>query len=92
MKSTLSPIVGKLSDMRVVSAELDLLIYEPVKEYITMVILVLGSIPLLLFKSGMVSDADVYGFWKMLLAISGGMIFLSIAAVVKHTRPVEYKR
>lgn len=33
LKNTLPPIVSKLSDMRVVSSELDLLIYEPVKEY-----------------------------------------------------------
>ena len=35
--------------MRVVSAELDLLLMEPVKEYITMVVLLLGSIPLMYF-------------------------------------------
>lgn len=93
LKSTLSPIKGKLSDMRVVSAELDLLIYEPVKEYITMVILVLGSIPLLYFLNQEWYRTLMFtAFGKMLLAISGGMIFLSIAAVVKHTRPVEYKR
>ena len=44
LKNTLPPIVSKLSDMRVVSSELDLLIYEPVKEYIQMLILLLGSI------------------------------------------------
>ena len=49
LKNTLPPIVSKLSDMRVVSSELDLLIYEPVKEYITMLVLLLGSIPLLYF-------------------------------------------
>lgn len=31
LKNTLPSIVSKLSDMRVVSSELDLLIYEPVK-------------------------------------------------------------
>ena len=36
LKTILPPIVAKLSDMRVVSAELDLLLFEPVKEYITM--------------------------------------------------------
>ena len=49
LKSTLPPIVAKLSDMRVVSTELDLLLTEPVKEYITMVVLLLGSIPLMYF-------------------------------------------
>ena len=29
LKSTLTPIIGKLSDMRIVAAELDYLLYEP---------------------------------------------------------------
>ena len=58
-----------------------------------MVILVLGSIPLLYFLNQEWYRTLMFtAFGKMLLAISGGMIFLSIAAVVKHTRPVEYKR
>lgn len=93
LKSTLPPIVTKLSDMRVVSAELDMLLFEPVKEYITMILLVVGSIPLMYFlnyewyKTLMFTD-----FGKILLAISGAVIFVSIGAVVKHTRPIEYKR
>lgn len=93
LKSTLPPIVGKLSDMRVVSAELDLLIYEPVKEYITMILLVLGSIPLLYFLNREWYETLMFtSFGKILLAISGSVIFVSIAAVAKHTRPIEYKR
>lgn len=93
LKSILPPIVTKLSDMRVVSAELDLLLFEPVKEYITMVVLLLGSIPLMYFL-----NRDWYhtlmftDFGKILLAICAGMIFVSVAAVAKHTRPIEYKR
>jgi len=93
LKTTLPPIVAKLSDMRVVSAELDLLLFEPVKEYITMVVLLLGSIPLMYFL-----NKDWYHtlmfteFGKVLLAICAGVIFLSVAAVAKHTRPIEYKR
>ncbi|HWP51547.1 MAG TPA: hypothetical protein VN626_07605 [Clostridia bacterium] len=93
LKSILPSIVTKLSDMRVVSAELDLLLFEPVKEYITMVILLLGSIPLMYFL-----NRDWYhtlmftDFGKILLAICAGMIFVSVAAVAKHTRPIEYKR
>lgn len=93
LKTTLPPIVAKLSDMRVVSAEVDLLLFEPVKEYITMVVLLLGSIPLMYFL-----NKDWYHtlmfteFGKVLLAICAGVIFLSVAAVAKHTRPIEYKR
>ncbi len=93
LKSTLVPIVAKLSDMRVVSAELDVLLFEPVKEYITMVILVLGSIPLLYFLNREWYQTLMFtSFGKILLAISGTVIFVSVAAVAKHTRPIEYKR
>lgn len=93
LKNTLPPIVSKLSDMRVVSAELDLLIYEPVKEYITMIILLLGSIPLLYFLNRDWYETLMFtGFGKVLLAISGTVVFVSVAAVSKHIRPIEYKR
>lgn len=93
LKSTLPPIVSKLSDMRVVSAELDLLLFEPVKEYITMVILLLGSIPLMYFLNQDWYQTLMFTeFGKVLLAICGVVIFVSVAAVAKHTRPIEYKR
>lgn len=93
LKTTLPPIVAKLSDMRVVSAELDLLLFEPVKEYITMVILLLGSIPLMYFLNKDWYQTLMFTeFGKVLLAICASVIFLSVAAVAKHTRPIEYKR
>ena len=93
LKNTLPPIVSKLSDMRVVSAELDLLIYEPVKEYITMAVLLLGSIPLLYFLNKEWYETLMFtGFGKALLAICGTALFVSVAAVSKHTRPIEYRK
>lgn len=93
LKSTLPPIVAKLSDMRVVSVELDLLLMEPVKEYVTMMVLLLGSIPLMYFLNKEWYHTLMFTeFGKILLAICGGVIFVSIAAVVRHTRPIEYKR
>lgn len=93
LKNTLPAIVGKLSDMRVVSAELDLLLMEPLKEYITMVVLVAGSIPLLYFLNREWYETLMFtGFGKALLAVCAAVIFVSVAAVAKHTRPIEYKR
>ena len=93
LKSTLPPIVAKLSDMRVVSAELDLLLMEPVKEYITMVVLLLGSIPLMYFLNREWYHTLMFTeFGKALLAICGITLFVSVAAVAKHIRPIEYKR
>lgn len=71
LKSTLTPIIGKLSDMRIVAAELDYLMYEPFKEFITMAFLLVGNIPLLYFL-----NKDWYnvlvntGFGKGILAVA----------------------
>lgn len=43
LKTTLTPIVAKLSDMRIVNAELEYLVFEPRKEFITMVVLAVGN-------------------------------------------------
>ncbi|MBC8560749.1 type II secretion system F family protein [Fumia xinanensis] len=93
LKSTLTPIVEKLSDMRIVSAELDYLMYEPLKEFITMALLLVGNIPLLYFL-----NRDWYltlvttGVGKAILAVCVLTLFISFAAVIRLTRPVEYKR
>lgn len=47
LKTTLTPIVSKLSDMRIVNAELEYMVFEPRKEFIIMVILVIGNIPIM---------------------------------------------
>ena len=49
LKSTLTPIVSKLSDMRVVNGELENLVFGPRKEFVTMATLVLINIPLVRF-------------------------------------------
>lgn len=49
MKTTLTPIVAKLSDMRIVNGDLENMVFDPRKEFIVMQILVLGNIPLLYF-------------------------------------------
>ena len=49
LKSTLTPIVSKLSDMRVVNGELENLVFGPRQEFVTMANLVLINIPLVRF-------------------------------------------
>ena len=62
LKTTLTPIVAKLSDMRIVNAELEYMVMEPRKEFITMVVLVVGNIPLLYFlNKGLVPYVDAHG-------------------------------
>ena len=93
LKSTLNPIVAKLSDMRIVNAELETLVFSPRKEFITMVILVAGNIPLM-----RLINADWYHTLmhtipgQVVLAICAAVIFLSAAKVMKLTQPIEYRR
>ena len=93
LKTTLTPIISKLSDMRVVSAELDMLLYEPMKEFITMALLLVGNIPLIYFLNRDWFDTlmnTIVG--KGVSAISAAALFVSLAAVIRLTRPIEYKR
>ncbi len=93
LKTTLTPIVAKLSDMRNVNAELEYLIVEPRKEFLIMVIFVVGNIPLmyLLNKDWYhVLMHTVLG--QIILAVTAAVIFVSAGFVVKLTRPIEYRR
>ena len=93
LTSILTPIVSKLSDMRVVNAELENLVFGPRKEFITMAILVLINIPLVRFIN---KDwyhtlvATIPG--QMVIAVCLAAVFVSFAFVVKLTQPVEYRR
>lgn len=93
LKSTLTPIVNKLSDMRMVNAELEYLIFGPRKEFITMALLVICNIPLLYFLNRDWYDILMHSLLgQFLLMITGILIFFSTARVIKITRPIEYKR
>ena len=45
LKTILTPIVAKLSDMRIVNGELENMVFEPRKEFIIMQVLVVGNNP-----------------------------------------------
>ena len=93
LKSTLTPIVTKLSDIRVVNSELELLLAEPRKEFIIMAMLVVANIPLMYFL-----NQDWYAvlmhstIGKLVLAVDFAAIFICAAFVVKLTRPIEFRR
>lgn len=92
LKTTLTPIVAKLSDMRIVNAELEYLVFEPRKEFLSMVVLVVGNIPLLYFMNRAWYDTLMgTAAGKLMLSITGAIIFVSAAAVIKLTRPIEYR-
>lgn len=92
LKTTLTPIVAKLSDMRIVNAELEYLVFEPRKEFITMVVLVVGNIPLLYFLNQSWYDTLMHTIpGQIMLSITGIVIFVSAAYVIRLTKPIEYR-
>jgi len=93
LKTTLTPIVSKLSDMRVVNGELENMVFEPRKEFITMEILVLGNIPLLYFLNKSWYHTLMHTIMgQIVLALCFTAIFISTAFVIKLTQPIEYRR
>lgn len=93
LKTILTPIVAKLSDMRLVNADLEYMVYEPRKEFITMVVLVVSNIPLLYFlNKDWFETLTTTVMGQIMLSISAASIFFSAARVVKLTKPIEYRR
>ena len=93
MKTTLTPIVAKLSDMRIVNGDLENMVFEPRKEFIVMQILVLGNIPLLYFLNQEWYDILMHTpMGQIILDVCAAVLFVSTAAVIKLTQPIEYKR
>lgn len=93
LKTTLTPITSKLSDMRIVNAELEYLILEPRKEFITMAIFVIGNIPLLYFLNKSWYETLMHtALGQIILTITAGLIFVSTACVIKLTKPIEFRR
>ena len=93
LKTTLTPIVAKLSDMRNVNAELEYMLAEPRKEFLMMIVFVVGNIPLMYLL-----NKDWYHvlmhtpLGQIILAVTAVVIFVSAGFVVKLTRPIEYRR
>ena len=93
LKSTLYGIVKKLSNIRIVTARLDGLIYAPVKEFFMMVTIYLVNLPAfyLLNKDWyrIVTDTTT---GHIMVAVSAGIIVFATLNVLRLTRPITYRR
>ena len=93
LKTTLTPIVSKLSDMRIVNAELEYLVFEPRKEFIIMALLVVGNVPIMYFLNKDWYHTLMYtAVGQIILAVCAAAVFISTAFVVRLTKPIEYRR
>ena len=93
LKSSLMPIVAKLTDVRIVNNELSTMLAAPRKEYWMMVSLVAGNVPLLYILNRewfYTLTGTVLG--KIILAVCGVVITITALLMMKYTKPIEYKR
>ena len=90
---TLSPIVERLRDMKLINSELKVTISENRREYLIMALMVVANIPLLYVLNKDWYAALMYTtFGKVTLAICGLVILITWFLLNKYTKPVEYKR
>lgn len=93
LKSTLLPIVNKLSDMRTVSGELNNLMYKPMQEFVIMALLLIAEIPMLRLMNVEWYNIIMYSVaGQIIIAIDAVILIVSLVAIVRNTRPVEYRR
>lgn len=93
LKTTIVPVVHKLSDMRIIASELDTIIYAPLKEFLLVCSFYFLSIPLIFFLNKGWWNTIVYSsFGRIYVAISVLVILISLIQVINLTKPVEYKR
>lgn len=93
LKKTLQPITARLSDIRIVNAELKNLLMSPRKEHIMMVGITLANYPLLylLNKEWFSVLTDTLA-GQVLNCVVGVIVIVTIALAYKYTQPIQYKR
>ena len=73
--------------------ELEYMIAEPRKEFMIMVVFVVGNIPLMYLLNQDWYDVLMHTvLGQCILAATAAAIFISAGFVVKLTRPIEYRR
>jgi Flp pilus assembly protein TadB len=84
-------IVEKLSNERQVQADLKTLMYDPVKEFVMMVVLCISIIPLLFLIKRDWFNIFVFSTpGKVMMAIDILIILIGIYKCIRISRPVEY--
>ena len=93
LKDTLLPVVSKLTDVRIVNNELKTVLDAAKNEYLTMVLLVVGNIPLIYALNRDWFNSLMFTLpGKFVLAICGMTILVTAGFMMKFTKPIEYRR
>ncbi len=92
-KDTLLSVVSKLADVRQVNTELKTMLSSARMEYLTMVALVIGNIPLLYILNKDWFNTLLFSTpGKITCGICGVVILVTALFMMKFTKPIEYKR
>ena len=93
LKDTLQAVVKKFADVRIVNSELKTMLASVRNEYLVMVGLVVGNVPLLYLLNKDWFHTLLYTVpGKLVCGICGTVILITAILMKKFTRPVEYKR
>ena len=93
LEDTLLPVVGKMTDVRIVNSELKTMLAAARNEYWVMVALVVGNVPLLYLLNKDWFHTLLYTTaGKATCGICGLVILITALLMMKYTKPVEYKR
>lgn len=93
LKTTLHPIVTKISKVKDITSSLELELYKPVRAYITMVGFLGGILVAICFVNSSWSHFLLgTNPGKLALAITAVVTIVSLARVIRLIRPIEYKR
>ena len=93
LKKTLQPITARLSDIRIVNAELRNMLMSPRREHIMMVFILLANYPILYFI-----NADWFSvlfdtiFGQVVNCIVAVVVIVTVILAYKYPQPIQYKR
>lgn len=93
LKHTLQPLTARLADIRIVNAELAVMLSSPRKEYITMLIMLFANIPLLylLNREWCMTLFETFA-GQLVLGITAIVCMITAILCYKFTQPIEFKR
>jgi len=93
LKDTLPAIVAKFADVRKVNNDLKGILMEARNEYLVMVALVVGNVPLLYLLNKDWFKTLIYTVpGKACCGFCGIVILITALLMLKYTKPVEYKK
>ena len=92
LKATLPNITNKFSDMRIINNELQTKMFEPLRNYMILVVLTIFTIPILfLFNGEAVINYLSITIGKIELSLIFIVIIITTAKVFNELRPAEYR-